>query len=278
MKTFLIPVDFSDVSYTAAQYAVDMAGELNAQKVIFYHSYKDTPIADTRSKQSANPYHDAAIKHLETMVSKLHRMNALKNRILLVADNQSVKSGVEVLVNVHQVSLVVMGIAGLSDIENTLIGRNTMAVAESGVAPLLIVPRDHLLKSIKKVVYATDLKDVETATPINSIIQLVSPFRAEMHIVHVDYRHRKQSPATLLGQKQLLRYFQDFDPIFETLETHPDIATSIVNYAKEQHVDLILIASKNYTFLTRLFHASVRKKLLNMSDVPIVLLKKNNHE
>lgn len=278
MKTFLIPVDFSDVSYTAAQYAVDMAGELNAQKVIFYHSYKDTPIAAVRSEQRANPYHDAAIKHLETMMGKLHRMNELKGSLLLVADNQSVKSGVEAIVNVHQVSLVVMGIAGLSDMENTLIGRNTMAVAESGVAPLLVVPRDHQLKSIKKVVYATDLKDVETATPINSIIQLVSPFRAEMHVVHVDYRHRKQSPASLLGQKQLLRYFHQFDPVFETLEEHPDTATGIFNYAKAQHIDLILIASKNYPFLKRLFHSSVRKKLLNMSDVPIVLLKKNNHE
>src|SRR5690606_10185380 len=150
-------------------------------------------------------------------------------------DNQSVKSGVEAIVNVHQVSIVIMGIAGLSDIENTLIGRNTLAVAESGVAPLLIVPRDHQLKSIKKIIYATDLKDGETATPINSITQLISPFHAEMHIIHVDYRRKNQSPATLLGEKQLLRYFQEFDPIFETLEEHRDPAAGIYAYVKEQH-------------------------------------------
>lgn len=274
MKTFLVPVDFSDVSYTAAQYAVDMAEELKAQRIIFYHSYRDTPpIAVSGAEQGTSPYHDAAIKHLETMVSKLHRINELKNRILLVADNQSVKSGVEAIVNVHQVSLVVMGIAGLSDIENTLIGRNTLAVAASGAAPLLIVPRDHQLKSIKKVVYATDLKDVETATPINSIVQMVSPFHAEMHIVHVDYRLKNQSPAALLGQKQLLRYLQELDPVFETLDEYRDIATGILRYTKAQHIDLILIASKNYPLLKRLFHTSVRKKLLNIADVPVVLLK-----
>lgn len=274
MDTFLIPVDFSDVSYNAAQYAVDLAGELNAQRLIFYHSYKEAPIDTTRAEQSRNPYHEVAMKHLNTMVSKLHRMTAMKDRILLLADDQSVRTGVEAIVNIHQVSIIVMGIAGLSDIENTLIGRHTLAVAESGVAPLLIVPRDHLLRSIKKVVYASDLIDVETETPINSILQLVRPLHAEMHIVHVDYKLRRQSPATLLGQKQLMRYLHELNPVFETLSAHQDTATGIFDYVKTQQVDLILIASKNYSFLQRILHTSVRKKLLNMTDVPVILLKK----
>ncbi|WP_257657495.1 universal stress protein [Parapedobacter lycopersici] len=274
MNTFLVPVDFSDVSYNAAQYAVDMAGELKALRLIFYHSYKEAPVDRTRSEQGRNPYHEVAMKHLDTMVSKLHRINDMKDRILLLADDQSVKAGVEAIVNIHQVSIIIMGIAGLSDIENTLIGRHTLAVAESGIAPLLIVPRDHLLRSIKKVAYATDLVDVETETPINSIVQLVSPFRAEMHILHVDYALKRQSPATLLGQKQLMRYLDELTPVFETISTHKDTATGIFDYVKKQHIDLVLIASKNYGILRRLFHSSVRKKLLNITDVPVVLLKK----
>ncbi|WP_353181622.1 universal stress protein [Parapedobacter lycopersici] len=274
MNTFLVPVDFSDVSYNAAQYAVDMAGELKALRLIFYHSYKDAPVDGTRSEQGRNPYHEVAMKHLEAMVSKLHRINDMRDRILLLADDQSVKAGVEAIVNIHQVSIIIMGIAGLSDIENTLIGRHTLAVAESGIAPLLIVPRDHLLRSIKKVAYATDLVDVETETPINSIVQLVSPFRAEMHILHVDYALKRQSPATLLGQKQLMRYLDELTPVFETISTHKDTATGIFDYVKKQHIDLVLIASKKSGILRRLFHSSVRKKLLNITDVPVVLLKK----
>lgn len=278
MDTFLIPVDFSDVSYNAAQYAVDMAEELNAQKIIFYHSYKDAPIDVSRSEQGRNPYHEAAIKHLKTMVGKLHRIKTLTDRILLLADDQNVRAGVEEIVNVHQVSIIVMGVAGLSDIENTLVGRHTLAVADSGAAPLLIVPRDHQLRSIKKVCYATDLIDVETETPINSIVQLVRPFHAEMHIVHVDYALKCQSPATLLGQKQLMRYLDELSPVFETISDHKDTAAGIYSYVKKQGVDLVLIASKNYRknhhFLQRIFHRSVRKKLLNMTDVPVVLLKK----
>jgi|GEM_PF-894265 len=278
MDTFLIPVDFSDVSYNAAQYAVDMAEELNAQKVIFYHSYKDAPIDVSRSEAGRNPYHEAAIKHLQTMVGKLHRIKRLTDRILLLADDQSVRAGVEELVNVHQVSIIVMGVAGLSDIENTLVGRHTLAVAESGVAPLLVVPRNHQLRSIKKVVYASDLIDVETETPINSIVQLVRPFRAQLHMVHVDYALKYQSPATLLGQKQLMRYLDELHPVFETISDHRDTATGIYSYVKKQQADLILIAAKsyrrNYHFLKRIFRPNVRKKLLNMTDVPVVLLKK----
>src|SRR5690606_33449849 len=103
---------------------------------------------------------------------------------------------------------------------------------------------------------------------------LVSPFRAEMHILHVDYALKRQSPATLLGQKQLMRYLDELTPVFETISTHKDTATGIFDYVKKQHIDLVLIASKKSGILRRLFHCSVRKKLLNITDVPVILLKK----
>src|SRR5690606_26974808 len=117
------------------------------------------------------------------------------------------------------------------------------------------------------------LIDVETETPINAIVQLVKPLHAEMHIIHVDYDLKRQSPATLLGQKQLMRYLDELHPVFETVSAHKDTATGIFDYVKKQQIDLVLIASKNYSLLQRMFHTSVRRKLLNITDVPVVLLK-----
>ena len=278
MDTFLIPVDFSDVSYNAAQYAVDMAAELNVQKLIFYHSYKDTPIAPAPTASGQHPNHIAAMKHLHTMMHKLHRLDKLKDRILLLADNRSVREGVEAIVNSHQAAIIIMGIAGLSDIENTLIGQHTLAVAESGAAPLLIVPRNHQHRSIKSVVYASNLTAIETETPIAALVRLVAPLRAALHIVHVDYDLKLQSPTTLLGQKQLMWYLAELQPSFETVSDQKDIAAGINAYARRQQADLVVLSVGNTSFLKRLFHTGVRKKLLNLTSVPIVLLKKKNHE
>ncbi len=273
MKTFLVPVDFSDVSYTAAQYALDLAAHLKALKVIFYHSYSTTPIT-AADGDGGNPYYDATIKHLKRMLDKLRLPETIQpEQVTLLADNQQVKTGVESIVKEYSVSIIVMGIAGLSDIENTLIGRNTLAVAESGAAPLLIVPRNHLFQPVKKVVYATDLKDVEQYTPVDSIKRIASQLHAETYIVNVDYASQHQSPETLLGQKQVLRLLGELNPTFDVINDHKDKAYGIFDYVKKHDIDLILMASRNYGFFERLFHNSVSKKLLNIADVPVVLLK-----
>ncbi len=271
MKNFLIPVDFSDASYTAAQYALDMAAHLGAEKVVFYHSYAHRP-ADGYDEHAG--YEQTTLKHLEKMVSKLHIPPPLAvEQFIFLADDQPVRLGAETIVAQYSISLIVMGIAGLSDIENTLIGRNTMSVAESGVAPLLIVPRNHAFKPINRVVYATDLKNVAHITPTASIIRLVSQLEAETHVVHVDPATQGQTPEKILGKQEILKLLAPLHPLFEVLSEPTDRAEGIFDYVKKHRIDLILMASRNYGFFQRLFHSSVSKKLLNIADVPVVLLK-----
>ncbi len=271
MKTFLIPVDFSDVSYIAAQYAVDMAAHLQVQQVVFYHSYAHRP-PDGYDEHTG--YQSSTLKHLEKMAAKLRVPVSLpSDRFVFLANDKPVKAGVDAIVAAYTVSLIVMGIAGLSDIENTLIGRNTMAVAESGPAPLLIVPRDHVFKPVRKVVYATDLKNVAYITPAESIIRLAGQLEAETHVVHVDPATQGQTPDKIQGKQEVLEMLASLHPLFEVVSEATDKAEGIFDYVKKHRIDLILMASRNYGFFERLFHSSVSKKLLNIADVPVVLLK-----
>lgn len=271
MKTFLVPVDFSDVSYTAAQYAIDMAGHLRARNVIFYHSYAHRP--PDRLDEHAD-YQLSTLRHLEKMVARLRIPPALStDGFLFLTDDKPVQDGVAAIVDQYAVSLITMGIAGLSDIENTLIGHNTMAVAKSGTAPLLIVPRDHGFKPINNVVYATDLRDVVHVTPTENIIRLTRQLEASLHIVHVDPATQGQTPDKIQGKEELLDILGELHPLFEVVGDARDKADGIFEYVKMNQIDLILMASRNYGFFERLFRSSVSKKLLNIADVPVVLLK-----
>ncbi|MGV3760875.1 universal stress protein [Parapedobacter sp.] len=273
MKIFLVPVDFSDVSYTAAQYAIDMAGHLRARNVIFYHSYANRPADGFEEREG---YRLSTLRHLEKMAAKLRVPATLsEDGFVFLSDDKPVGLGVKAIVDQYAVSLIVMGIAGLSDIENTLIGHNTLAVAEAGVAPLLIVPRDCRFKPIHYVVYATDLRDVQRITPVKSILQLISRLAASLHVVHVDPATRGQTPGKLKSKNELIGMLSVVDPVFEVVGEARDKADGIFEYVKANQIDLILMASRNYGFFERLFHSSVSKKLLNIADVPVVLLKNN---
>ena len=271
MKTFLIPVDFSDVSYTAAQYAIDLAGHLRARNVIFYHSYAHRPPAGLDGHTG---YQAHTSRHLQKMAEKLRvPANLSTDSFVFFTDDKPVEAGVKTIADQYDVSLIVMGIAGLSDIENTLIGHNTMPVAESGVAPLPLVPRDHGFRPISTVVYATDLRHVRHVTPAESIVRLTRHLAASLRRVHVDPATRGQTPDKIQGKDELLGMLGALDPLFEVLGEARDKADGIFEYVKMNQIYLILMASRNYGFFERLFHSSVSKKLLNIADVPVVLLK-----
>ena len=275
MKTILIPVDFSDVSYTAAKYAVDFALEFHIGKLIFYNSYRLHAVdADLAAKDDeTNIYREASLKHLKDMYERVVSGTDPSFSIHFHADNKPVKDGVKALVEDQDVSLIVMGIAGQSDIENTLIGENTMAVAASGVAPLLIVPRETVFEPVNRIAYATDLRDVEEVTPVSSISKFCRTMGAELHVVHADYHGKHHSPSTSLNQQLLAQYFAELQPKFHYIEEHKDDAQGIYDYVKRSDIGLIIMASRNYGFFERLFHSSLSKKLLNMADVPVVLAK-----
>src|SRR5690606_661022 len=114
---------------------------------------------------------------------------------------------------------------------------------------------------------------VEHVTPTASIIRLVSQLDAETHIVHVDPATQGQTPEKILGKQEILKMLELLQPVFEVVSEPVDKAEGIFEYVKRHHIDLILMASRNYGFFERLFHSSVSKKLLNIADVPVVLLK-----
>src|SRR5690606_936874 len=145
--------------------------------------------------------------------------------------------------------------------------------ARSGVAPLLIVPRNHGFEPISQVVYATDLRDIRHVTPVESIIRLISQLSASLHIVHVDPATQGQTPDKIHRKDELLGMLGAVDPLFEVVGEARDKADGIFNYVETNQIDLILMASRDYGFFERLFHSSVSKKLLNIADVPVVLLK-----
>src|SRR5690606_7241457 len=136
-----------------------------------------------------------------------------------------------------------------------------------------IVPRDHDFKPVNQVVYATDLRDVRHVTPVESIIRLTNQLAASLHIVHVDPATQGQTPNKIQSKDELLAMLGVVDPAFEVVGEARDKADGIFEYVKANQIDLILMASRNYGFFEKLFHSSVSKKLLNIADVPVVLLK-----
>src|SRR5690606_25894148 len=112
-------------------------------------------------------------------------------------------------------------------------------------------------------------------TPVESIVLLTSQLAASLHIVHVDLATQGQTADKIRSRDALLGMLESANPTSEVVGEARDKADGIFEYVKANQIDLVLMASRDYGFFEKLFHSSVSKKLLNVADVPVVLLKNN---
>jgi len=143
-KTILCPVDFSDESMRALDYALSLAKEADARIVLLHvvEGFTDTPYANELSNLSVREYYEQieadAAKQLAAAVPDEARTWArpvervIKGRayreILKMAQDE-------------RVELIVMGVRGRGAVDRFILGSNTDHVIRGAACPVLTLHR-----------------------------------------------------------------------------------------------------------------------------------------
>jgi len=276
MKTIIITTDFSKSALNAARYAVALAKSIGAHKLVLYHSYDSVPIGTDIPTTEVIPPHayEQSLTELKSVQEELETMlgNNTDINISVVVNDFPLLRGIELLAEEHDVAFVVAGTTGRSNLEQVLMGSNTVNLASSLKLPLLIVPKDALFVPIHKIVFACDLKKVSSSTPVNEIDQWLNRLSASLLVLHVDIKGKRIDPDGVTEQYEMHRLLDRFRPEYHYTESE-DIAGEIEGFARDHSAGLIITIPKSYSFFERLFRQSVSKQLIKKSNVPLLLLQ-----
>ena len=137
IKKILLPVDGSDHSMHATQYAADLARMMQAE-IILLHSHKPFPVV------LGEPYFQKAVhtimKHSNELLAPYR--DALKEKEVAFSDRIMEGHANDVIVEVaeiEQCDLIVMGSRGRTDLEGLLLGSNTHRVLKTAPCPVLVM-------------------------------------------------------------------------------------------------------------------------------------------
>lgn len=250
MKTIIVPTDFSATANNAADYAVHFAQQVNANRIILLHAYEIPVAIDPMMPGIQIPeiegFKNAAEERLYQFRAGLLLKYANTNMVFdIVAVYGSILSALEDLANNAPIEMVVMGITGGGALEETLIGSNTVHIAENSHIPLLIVPANAPFKPIQKLMFVGDSNSAETYLPVDQIAQIQALTNASL---------------------------QKFDA-----SAHSDHFMEAVNqFIDEQAIDLVISVPKEHSFFAKLFAKSHTKQLAFHSHVPLLVLHKNS--
>src|SRR5436190_6813688 len=251
MNTVIIPVDFSQTSLNAANYAIKILTTSPETEIILYHVYEKPDEYENR------------MESLEKLKEEL-LINKTAN-ISLLAEQGDFITELEKLSRHRQADLIIMGITNRSALMQVFTGNNALKMAEHKFCPVMIIPSNAVYSEIKNVLLTTDLKNVVSTTPSAPIKKILATFEAKLHIVNVNSDHYIELSEEYAGEQQKLKdMFSAYIPECYFLRLY-DVDDAINQFAHDKNIDLIITIHKEHSMVHKLFSTSHTKKLAYQS-------------
>ncbi|MFD3001691.1 universal stress protein [Pontibacter toksunensis] len=279
MEKILCPVDFSETSGKAMDYAVYIAQHAGAHLSLLHVLH--LPIVDTSetalvaSELLGEQKRDAALKLNSLCIEMERKYGAngdggftcdylVKEALLTdIAEELTAQGGYD---------LIVMGTTGLDNtLEELLIGSNTEAVIEEVKCPVLSIPSTAPKPGFGKIIYASDYS-VEDRNALTQVVQIGSFFGSQIDVVHV-VKSQEDSHSDEAEQfwADLQELFPNVPMSFqEIVNKHRD--EGLKNYFKRAGGEVLAIVRRKKGFLKALFSQSLAERLTYQAEVPLLVL------
>lgn len=273
--TLLVPTDFSKASKTAVFFAINLAKKLGGDVKIL-HVVQANPSSETLMKW----------KKLEEEMMRIAQEDgdALMTEINKTIRGKKppvsfhIRQGYDFTLIVNHFAeetdadLIVMGTTGATGLKKVLLGSNAAAMMNAATVPVLAVPAESKFGSIRKMVYATDLKHTEEE--IKTVAMFAQLLGARVEVLHVVKEKTKELPDT----KKFSKTLQDiakYKKITFHLVKGDKVPNVIDSFVKKQKAQMLTTFTHRLDFFEKLFDKGITRKLAYHIRIPILTFNKS---
>ena len=259
MKTVIVPVDFSETSINALNFAAEFLQGSYGVKIILYHAY---------SKESEGQKITSELENARAAILANH---PLVIEILAHKEDDFV-AGLERAVRHRSAELVIMGANQKSAISLAFFDSNFMKFSATKACPVLVVPHDVKFSQVKNVMLASDFRDTLNTTPSGPIKEFLSLHRPQLHVVNVDKDHYISLSEKYENEKQdLKQLLKEYNPEFYFMRLF-DTSEAIDLFAKDREIDMIILVHREHSIMKKIFSHGTTKQLAYHSKLPVLVI------
>lgn len=285
IKQIFVPVDFSDNAYQALDYAAKMAADIGAEVTVAHiFEVKVTPdginMPPIEYIQELTEAKEREIKaYMQRFLEKIGHPE-YKEKSGHVTFHTLVKEGflVSELVEIarpEDYDLIIMGTKGANGIARLLWGSVTAEVMEKAKIPVLAIPQNAAYgqNGINKIVYATDLS-LDEAPNIQNLQGFSDQFDAHLTCLHISTSTERVTEG---AQRMLLLeekfYFTPISKLDFKLLRGERVEKTLEDYLAKEQPEVIAMKPHQRNFVENLLHASMTRKMVLHTKVPLLTLK-----
>jgi nucleotide-binding universal stress UspA family protein len=275
MEAIIVPTDFSPNAYNAAQYAIALAADLKATRLIIYNAFQpyvpeDPELSMIPLQMDINEFQDLSMNGLLKMKEKLEPGVPSTLQVEYESEYNIARVGIVDACEKYNAELIVMGISGAeTKLEESLIGSTAVDVSRLSHKPVIIVPESASYTGIKKILMVVDFKKVEQTTPVDEIKKILDVTQAHLDVLHVAVNDNDAEKDLIEEKKLFDSFFASYDVTYHFIKG--DNFTDVVNaFAIGNKSDIIIVIPKKHGLLEHIFKRSHSKALAFHSDLPVL--------
>ena len=279
MKSILVPIDFTAVSFNAFVLATHLAERLNF-KIRLLHVFSGTfdismnkPFDIKADKGRA----DIILDKMRSFATYYPTEGVSDVRPVGVEYNVLHGNVVKQIINISEeqdITMIVMGTRDKHDMLDKWLGTVSSGVSQNAHCPILLVPYPTPYSEYRNIVFACDYHSADFRI-LDRMQSFNKPFNAHLNFIHVETKGNKAESFDQIKQ-EIVDYMVAYgDPAFSIdidLIREDDVVDGIFEYTRKVSADLLVLVSQHRSFLERLLHKSVTKAVVLDSNIPVLVM------
>ena len=276
MKKILLPTDFSENSWNAIKYALQLFKDqecnfvlLNTYTPIIYQveylqsTSTQLGVIDTIKKVSQNGLDELQEKIDSEFGNPKHTFSQISSFNSLTAE-------IDELYSNNIMNLIVMGTKGATGVTGVLFGSNAIHVIKNAKCPVLAIPSNFSFETPHEILFPTDYEIEYTEAHLKHIIEIAQNHISRVNILHVfignDLTDAQQKNKSILETsfKKVAHLFHDVK--------NQKVPEAITNFQLKARINLLAMINNKHSFFENLFFKSTINQIGFHLNVPFLVI------
>ena len=278
MKNILLPTDFSENSWNAIRYAIQLFEDdlctfhlFNAYTPVVY-DLTYVLLASPAQFGLRDPIRDssnASLSELEKRISDELITNP-KHKFETIARFETLATGIKELIDERHIDLVIMGTKGATGAKKILFGSNTVQVFREIKCPIMAIPSNFEYVTPQEILFPTDLNVNFNEKQLHVLKDIAVLHNSKINAMHVRTGHGL-SAAQDHNKEMLQILFNSINYTFHDLDDM-DIPEAINKFQDEHTVNMLVMINNKPSFFENLFFKDTINQIGFYLNIPFLVI------
>jgi len=276
MKKILVTTDFSSSSKAGLRFALQLASH-GGFELVFFHCFQamiPTTIHRDRLEDALKEQVKEHLQKLERFVAtviKSTKINPGKYRCVIVEDLSPEKAILE-YAQQNGVNFICISTRGAGQILK-IIGTNTSKIIVKSPVPVLVVPHTYRLRPLKKVLYASDLENIDREMPM--VAAFAKTIGAKVDMAHFFHQSSIKLEAETLTAMWRKKYPSLDQVLLKPFDLDASFAEQLNKLVKKVKPGItVFFTHPNQTWYSKLFSPNRSESFSFVTKVPMLVYRK----